>query len=210
MSEQDHSELINRAIRLVRETYVNSEQPWYWSRQQLRVRHGFCPDAILVHAEESLSYAVEPEDALVHAIAVGSEECALYLVDEYDDVSFPLLEDAAEMPGNYRWLVIPEDLDIDEETMDSLLEGCGRQGIGLIVCYTDEDYDEVYLIPDTVAGEFVTSYLDANEIIEALSKQASRPPTINNPEENEEEKEGGEEEYDHESLLKWDRSGDYN
>ncbi len=202
MSEQDPADLINRAIRLVRETFVNSEQPWYWSRQQLRVRHGFCPDAILVHAEESLSYGVEPEDALVHAIAVGSEECALYSVDEDEEPSFPLLEDAAEMPGNYRWLVIPEDIDLDEETMDSLLEGCGRQGIGLIMCYIDEDYDEIYFKPDTVDGEFVTSYLDAAEIIEALSAQVKRTPIIDTSEENEEE---------YYSLPSdWDRSGDYN
>lgn len=202
MTEQDHGDLLNRAVELLKEAYVSQDQPWHWPRRELRVKEGQIPDGILVHAEDMGSAEViEPGDALLHAISVCSDSCTLFVVDADDNASFPLLDDIVDIPANYRWLALPEDIDIDEEAMAELEEECTLRGIGIIFCYVDKNYDEIYMDAEMVVGEFLTFYADWKNMVEALSQHAAIPEDFLEPEESEEE-------YDYQKFG-WDSSGEY-
>jgi hypothetical protein len=197
----EHSDLVGRAVRLLRETYVAPDQPWCWPRQELKVKAGPVPDAILVHAEESVRGGIEPEDAVLHAISVCSEGGTLLVVDEDEGASFPFLDEMSGIPANYRWLVVPEEACFDEDTMEMLADECSSRGVGLIACYADEDYDEVYIDPQMFDGQFLTAYSDWDVILGALSEQSADVL-------DEEDLEDLEEERDYQ-MSDWDSSGDY-
>jgi hypothetical protein len=201
MQKQDRSSLINRAIELLRDAYVSQDQPWHWPRQEFRVKKGSAPDAVLVCAEEPPSRELQPEDVLVHTVSICSESSSLYAAGEDEEVSFPLLDDLAGIPGNYHWLAIPDDMDLDEEVMEGLEDECGAHGVGLIVCHMDEDYDEIRADSDVTDGQFLTAYSGWGDILKALSEQLEEPPAC-------EELEEQEEEYNYQGFD-YDSSGDY-
>jgi hypothetical protein len=201
MTEHDHSDLLNRAVRLLTETYVGEGQPWHRPHRELRLKEGFPPDTILVYAAEAVSGALEPEDVLLHAIAVCPDVSTLSLADEDEDASFPFLDNVSAMPGNCRWLVVPEDADLEEGALSGLEEACSSLGIGLVLCYSDEDYDEIHLDAEVIGGEFLTAYSGWKEMLGALSEQAKELADYEEPAE-------GEEEPDYQ-MSDWDSSGDY-
>ncbi len=201
MSEHDHGDLVGRAVRLLRETYMGVDEPWCWPRQELKVRNGPVPDAIVVHAEEPVYGGVEPEDVVLHALCVCSENSTLCIVDEDESASFPVLDEMPKLRANYRWLVVPEEACPDEDTMEMLADECSVRGIGLITCYADEDYDEVFIDPQMSDGQFLTAYSDWDSILKSLSEQAAVIPDENDIDDVEEERD-----Y---QLSDWDSSGDY-
>lgn len=201
MQEQDRSSLLSRAIELLRDSYVSQDQPWHWPRQEFRVKKGSAPDAILVCAEEPPSGELQPEDVLVHTVSVCSESSTLYVADEDEEVSFPLLEDLTSIPGNYHWLAIPDDMDLDEEIMEGLEDECGVLGVGLIVCHMDDDYDEIHVDSDVADGQFLTAYSAWEDILSSLSEQLEESPALEDVEEQEEE-------YNYQGFD-YDSSGDY-
>jgi len=175
MTHHDHGNLVGRAVSLIRDEFTDAEQPRYWPRQQPRVVGKHAPEAIFVHADTFDEDEIAIEDAIVHAFIAVTDEDVLFRVNDEDDLGFPTIDDIENVPANYRWLVLPDNIcSEDDSLLESLREECSSRGVGLILCYADEDYDEIFSLAEPESGAFLSAYGDVDEIMDALSKQADR------------------------------------
>jgi hypothetical protein len=222
MSEFDERELIYRAVRAIREEFADSGQPWYWPRHHITVHEGYPPDAALTYSEHADPENLNPKDVVIHGVVLSTEETDLCPSADENGEDISLLSEIEEMPANYRWLVLPDDLDLDDAAFNHLSDECDGRGIGLILCHTaeeensdeEEESEEIVCMAEPVEGEFLSDYDAADIILRELTERATEASEGEEEEEGmesetededwEEEEEDEEDEFDDDIEEDWD------